>query len=161
MERRNLIIAIIFTCIGIILLVMIPFNTTTRAPKAGYTINVNPRTFPYILSIIMTSMGLFNVIISARAYKKSLSVSSSEKEKLSKFDLKSIFPMFLILLMSIIILPHLGYIISTFIACTLVALFFKARWWSALLLGVLLSLSVYFLFSRIGVPLPRGILYFL
>jgi len=160
MERRNLIIAIIFTVVGIGLLVSIPFNTSARAPKAGYMINVNPRTFPTILSVIMTGMGVFNLVISAKAYKKSLSASSGEKEKLSTFDLKNVFPLFIILLANIILLPYLGYIISTFIACVLVALYFKARIGPALLLGLLLTPAIYFLFVKIGVPLPRGILNF-
>ena len=161
MERRNLTIAIIFTIVGIFLLASIPFNTSTRAPKAGYMINVNPRTFPTIMTIIMIGTGLFNVVISAKAYKKSLSASSGrKKEKASTFDLKNVFPLFIILLANIILLPYLGYIITTLISCVLVALYFKAHFWPAVLLGILLSPLIYFLFVKIGVPLPRGILYF-
>ena len=160
MERRNLIIAILFTVIGILILVMIPFNVDTRPPREGYPINVTPRTFPYIMAYIMTAMGLFNVVIAARAYKKSLPVSPEKKEKEDNFQLKYVFIMFAIMFVYVLVLGRLGYIISTVMVVIAVSLFFKARLWQALLLGCLFSPVIYIVFTRVGVPLPRGILYF-
>ena len=165
MARRNLILAFTLLAIGIILLVMIPFYTVGRAGRPGYLININPRTFPFMMAIIMSAMGLFNVVLAFRAYKKSLSASSSAKklatEEVTAFDLKSVLPLFCIMFGYVFVLPSLGYVISTVILCTATGLFFKARAWEAILLGCLLALLVFLVFTRIGVPLPRGILTFL
>ena len=158
MERRNLILAIILTLLGILILVMIPYNAATRAPREGYMINVSPRTFPYIMGIIMTAIGAFNVVIAAIAYKKAVPVSQEKKENTN--ELKSVFIMFVIMFVYILLLGRLGYIISTIMAVVAVGLFFKARLWQAILLGILLPPIIYLLFTRVGVPLPRGILYF-
>ena len=160
MERRNLIIAIIFTLMGILVLILIPLHTSARAPREGWAINVDPRTFPYIMAWIMTSMGLFNLVLSTKSYAKAHSTNSLKEEKVNVSELKSILAMFGIMFVYYLLLGRLGYIISTTMVCIAVALFFKARWWQAVLLGCVLSPLVYIVFTRVGVPLPRGLLYF-
>ena len=164
MARRNLILAFTLLAIGIILLVMIPFYTVGRAGRPGYLININPRTFPFMMAMIMSAMGLFNVILAFRAYKKSRSSSSVRKleaEEVTAFDLKSVLPLFCIMFAYVLVLPSLGYIISTVILCAATGLFFRARAWEAILLGCVLAPLVFVMFTKIGVPLPRGILTFL
>ena len=160
MERRNLIIAIIFTLMGILVLIMIPFFTSARAPREGWAINVDPRTFPYIMAWIMTSMGLFNLVLAVRSYLKARMTNSLKDEKVNIFELKSVLIMFVIMFIYYLLLGRLGYIISTTMVCIAVAMFFKARWWQAILLGCVLSPVIYIIFTRVGVPLPRGLLYF-
>lgn len=163
MARRNLILSITLLAIGVILLAMIPFHTVTRAGRPGYFITISPRTFPFMMTLIMTAMGLFNVAIAARSYMKSFQTSLGEagKEGMSAFDLKSIMPLFGMMFAYVIALPYLGYIVSTIVLCIGVSVYFKARFWQAVLLGCLLSPIIYVVFTRVGVPLPRGILYFL
>jgi amino acid transporter len=156
MARRDLIVAIILTLVGILAFALIPSQANFRAQKEGYFINVNPQTFPYIMAGIMTAMGVFNIVAAVRKYGKSKKAEESKPE----FKLKTVLPLCVLMFFYVIVLPVLGYIISTMILCVLIALYFQAKWWHAILAGLILPVVIYFIFTRIGVPLPRGILYF-
>ena len=160
MERNSLIMAIIFTLMGFLVFALIPFQADTLPAREGWLFNVNPRTFPYIMASIMTAMGLFNVFIAGMAYKKALSKNSFKEVKVNISDWKTILILWAIMFLYALFLRRLGYVVCTIAAVISVAFIFKARWWQALLLGFLLSPIIYILFTRVGVPLPRGILPF-
>ena len=102
MERRDLFISVILTLVGILFIVLIPLSTGTRAPREGWLITISPRTLPYMMAYVMTAMGLFNLIIAARAYIKAPPASKEKKIKVDIFELKTVIIMSVIMFSSVL-----------------------------------------------------------
>jgi putative tricarboxylic transport membrane protein len=63
------------------------------------------------------------------------------------------------MLVYVLFFEILGFIIVTVLLAASVLFLLETKWWTAVVLGLILAIGTYFLFNRVlGVPLPAGIL---
>jgi hypothetical protein len=70
MKKHNVAIAFILLLIGLLCLILVPLHTVDRKGRVEYLIKVNPRTFPYLMSLLMTILSAGNLIFTLLRLEK-------------------------------------------------------------------------------------------
>ena len=110
---------------------------------------LSPYLFPLFISIMLCILSI-SLLLGG--------FSSIKEEKKSKGDIKT-FSLFLIeCTIYLLILRYLGFLISTMLLLgAVVHLLGERKWWKIVLISVVTSLIIYFLFGvYLGVMLPKG-----
>src|SRR5690554_5265225 len=126
--------------------------------KAKGSVMVGPGIFPAILSAVVLISSILWFIDSLLIY---LSNKGEEKEEKALFTLSAnnrrlIIIIILAMLYIIVLMPLVGFPISTFIFMFVVIMIFYGKWKTALLASLIMSLSLFVLFRYIlHLPMPR------
>ena len=110
---------------------------------------LSPYLFPLFISIMLCMLSI-SLILS--------SFSGLKEAKREKGDRKTFFLFLLECAIYLIVLKYLGFLISTMLLlCAIVHLLGEKSWWKIILISVVTSLIIYFLFGvYLGVMLPKG-----
>ncbi|WP_070000926.1 tripartite tricarboxylate transporter TctB family protein [Cellulosilyticum sp. I15G10I2] len=115
-----------------------------------------PIVYPLLLGILLTGCGAIQLVIGI------IKQSKEEKQPAKKFEATPVFKLIVISVFAAIgyalVFSGLGYVISTFLflGTILFSLNGKDKWKTNILVAIIFSISVYFLFSNIlAIPLPR------
>ena len=110
---------------------------------------LSPYLFPLFISIMLCILSI-SLILS--------SFSGLKEAKREKGDRKTFLLFLLECAIYLIVLKYLGFLISTMLLlCAIVHLLGEKSWWKIILISVVTSLIIYFLFGvYLGVMLPKG-----
>ena len=110
---------------------------------------LSPYLFPLFISIMLCILSI-SLILS--------SFSGLKEAKREKGDRKTFLLFLLECAIYLIVLRYLGFLISTMLLlCAIVQLLGEKSWWKIILISVVTSLIIYFLFGvYLGVMLPKG-----
>ena len=110
---------------------------------------LSPYLFPLFISIMLCMLSI-SLILS--------SFSGLKEAKREKGDRKTFLLFLLECAIYLIVLKYLGFLISTMLLlCAIVHLLGEKSWWKIILISVVTSLIIYFLFGvYLGVMLPKG-----
>lgn len=122
---------------------------------------VNTRFMPYFVTILIAICGVVDLI---QTYFKERRLEETQGEK-RYFDKKGFIRVlicFLCVAAYLVILPYLGFVLSTIMLCAAVAFLMGSRnWVGILILSVVLSLAVYCVFKLgLRLRLPTGLFFF-
>lgn len=153
MFRREFITAVVLMAISISILVLIQFQVNdVRVGRPGYLIVVTPKSFPMFSAGLMFIISSFNLI---KVLKNSK--ITKENSEIEFIDLKAVLPVFCSLVLYAFSLEVLGYMISTIALTVFMLYYFRARPWQIFVIGLFFPPMVFYIFSYLYVPLPKGI----
>lgn len=136
-------------------------------PRIGLTgaSDPGPRVFPLAMAIVVAAGGLFELIRAAMNRRQASETPSRVAESTGTKTIASVqssYKNFAVLtgttLIYLVALFWLGFQISTLLFSSVVLIWLGARWWSALLSGLLIVIVVRVLFVGLfHVQLPAGV----
>ncbi|MDF2594428.1 MAG: putative tricarboxylate transport protein TctB [Clostridia bacterium] len=125
-------------------------------PRAPVGDPFAPIVYPLLLGIFLTVCGVLQLVTGVIKQRK------EQRQVSRKFEATPVVKLIVISVFAAIgyalLFDALGYIISTclFLGTTLFSLNGKEKWKTNILVAILFSISVYFLFSNLlAIPLPR------
>jgi putative tricarboxylic transport membrane protein len=148
---------VIFVCT--VLLAVVYLASTTQVPSLEIGDPLGPRAFPYLLGIaLLVAAGIFGIEIWKESRQRKAETEAPP------FDRRVIPVLALVVLWTgvyYLMFEPLGYVISTSVfLIPLMARFNPGKWIANILSAVLFSAGTFFLFAKLEVSLPKGILPF-
>ncbi|MEJ6689990.1 MAG: tripartite tricarboxylate transporter TctB family protein [Paracoccaceae bacterium] len=141
--------------IGILVFVSIPGQIALYESE-GLS-SVNARTVPYLITSLIVIISLSMIISDAIAIRQEATDAAVEKpEKDTSYG--RVFLAFVAIALWIVILPYLGFTLSTILLVASVMIIIgNCRWWQIVLLSLILSVPInYLLAAVLRVYLPSG-----
>lgn len=147
--------SIVTLLVGVIVFLSIP-GQISIINSEGLS-SVNARTVPYLITSLIILFSLF-IIISEAIKIRNEKIDSLEKNSAGKTSYIRVFLAFLAIALWIVILPYIGFIISTILLVVSIMLIIgDCRWWQIALLSLILTVPInYILASVLRVYLPSG-----
>ena len=154
--KRDIGWGIFFLVIAIIVWIIVPF----QIQESGRT-HMGPRFFPKVISIIMASASIGLIINNLLKYlreKKGNKVVNETGEKSEKGtfikEIRAVL-VFLIMLVYAILMPLIGFIVSSLIICGIILLVLGAKKWYYYVIMTVAIFFIYYVFKyQLYVQLP-------
>ena len=139
--HADLISGMIFLTFSIFLIWVIPSQIRVVTTEA-----VNSRTFPYLLAFLIMVMSVKTILV--EIVKIIRKIPSEKKEFDLIIEAKALL-LFIILITYLILMPIVGYLISSILMVLAFLLFFKTRKWYyyAVVLGITVAVFMIFRFG--------------
>ena len=147
MKNCDLVSSMIFIVLGII------FCTGGLKYKLSHFGSPGAGFFPFLFGLVLIGFSISLLVLSITGVKK-----PSEKFFPQKDSLRKILMAVLALLVYILVLPHTGFLLITFLFIVFTLRFFEPANWTSTLLAAFLTTVISFVLFEIwlGVQLPRG-----
>lgn len=155
--RRN-ISSVTTLLIGLFIFFSIPSQIDVFDTGSGS--RVNARTLPYLISSAIIVLSLLIIASDIVGVRKNEALSS-ENERRETTSYGRVFLAFAAIALWIILLPYLGFNITTILlVASIMIIVGKCRWWQIVILPLILSFPVNYLLALVmGVYLPGGSLF--
>lgn len=147
MRKANLIASGIFTAFAIFIITL-----ASKYPPSNHGVP-GPGMFPIIIASLIIVSAVALVIVTLKAGSK----EDAEIDLKSK-NIINVYITMTGLIIYTILLPKLGFVSMTFVMLTLYIKWFSKRpWWKCLVISLLFTLTIFFLFgSVLNVPMRFG-----
>ena len=118
---------------------------------------VSARTMPYLIASAIITLSLFMIVFNIIRNLK-VEAGSSENEPREKTSYGRVFLAFAAIALWIMVLPYLGYNISTIVlVASIMFIIGNCRWWQIVVLSIVLSFPINYLLGIVlRVYLPSG-----
>ena len=155
---RKYIPSIITCIIGIIVFLVIPSQIDLSRVKANNITGIDSRTLPYILSILIIFLSLLELFFIG-IKKKGQDTEENIQIDYAKFI--RVFVTFIGVVLWIVLVPYLGFILSTILLLGLVmVLMGNKKWLQIVFVPIITSFLLSYIFTVfIGRTLPLGIFF--
>lgn len=143
--------ALVVLFLGIGIIVTIPFQVKTYSGMEDGL--ASPTLFPYIIGGALIILALFRlIVVTFKIDKQGFEIT---KRQFLKF-----IPRFGTVVLYLLLMPFLGFVISTILAMFfLIEMLGKTKWYNALLLSAATSIIIFFSFKELlEITLPYGVL---
>lgn len=144
--NMNVFKGVLFLCLAIIVLAITPSQVGVIEGEI-----INSRSFPYLVTGIMIASSLLLILEGLMSKQKTYFIVSKEEAK------KWVVPLavFVLVLIYVLIIPILGFVISSFIATTVLLLMVKCKKPLYYIIIFICIFAIYYLFTEfLTVPLP-------
>lgn len=147
--------SILMMLFGISLILLIPYQVSGVKVSA-----MGPRFIPYLVAIIITILSFLTLIDGLVEKKDPVENDETEKEG-TKVSYSRVILTFISLALWIILVPLLGFIITTILLiAAVIAIVGEFKVYQIIIIPIIVSLAVYYIFNELlNVILPEGIFF--
>jgi len=155
---RRSISSIVTLSIGVLVFLSIP-SQISIFDSEGLS-SVNARTVPYMITSLIVIISLIMILFEIIKIREE-EANTSKGEIREQTNYFRVFLAFLAISLWIIVLPHLGFNISTILlVASIMFIIGNCRWWQIVVLSLILSLPINYLLAIVlRVYLPSGSLF--